>query len=175
MPGMFEAAKELHDRFMLRRKSTCCRVLIKPFTFGSPEHLGQCIKITGEVASDVIEVLSREETPKPLKKSCWEVKQCGREPGGINVQELGACPAATASYADGVNDGKNGRRCCWVIAGTLCGGKVQGTFAKKFGNCQRCNFYQMVKQEQGGSFWLSATILDKIRTQHVPFEDGDGI
>lgn len=57
MPGMFEAAKELHDRFQARRGSCCCRVLIKPFAFGSPDHLAQCVTITGEVAADVIKLL----------------------------------------------------------------------------------------------------------------------
>ncbi len=59
-PGMFEAAKELHDRFKARRRSVCCRVLIKDLEFGSPAHLEQCITITGEVAADVIELLSQE-------------------------------------------------------------------------------------------------------------------
>ena len=56
---MFEAAKELHDRFLARRKSTCCRVLIRKFEFGCPEHIQQCITITGEVAADVIRLLER--------------------------------------------------------------------------------------------------------------------
>ncbi len=58
-PGMFEAAKELHDRFVARRHITCCRVLIKKLAFGSPEHLEQCIAITGEVTADVIELLGK--------------------------------------------------------------------------------------------------------------------
>jgi len=60
-PGMFEASKELHDRFVARRHCTCCRVLIKKFTFGSPEHIEQCITITGEVAADVIELLGEKQ------------------------------------------------------------------------------------------------------------------
>lgn len=59
MPGMLETAKELHDRFISRRKSTCCRVLTKGMTLGSPEHLKHCVRITGEVAADVIELLAR--------------------------------------------------------------------------------------------------------------------
>ncbi|MHB1120699.1 MAG: hypothetical protein ACYC11_11625 [Bellilinea sp.] len=50
----------MHDRFKARRGSTCCRVLIRKFQMGSPEHIQQCIKITGEVAADVIDILSRE-------------------------------------------------------------------------------------------------------------------
>ncbi len=59
-PGMFEAAKELHDRFRARRQCVCCRALIRKFEFGSPEHIQQCITITGEVAADVVELLQRE-------------------------------------------------------------------------------------------------------------------
>lgn len=60
-PGMFAASKELHDRFRARRKIACCRVLTRKFTLGSPEHIEQCITITGEVAADVIELLSRDD------------------------------------------------------------------------------------------------------------------
>ena len=59
-PGMFEAAQELHDRFKARRHITCCRGLTRKLELGSPEHMAQCIAITGEVAADVIELLQRE-------------------------------------------------------------------------------------------------------------------
>src|SRR5512139_369648 len=60
-PGMFAASKELHDRFKARRRCVCCRALIRRFKLGSPEHLEQCITITGEVAADVIELLARDD------------------------------------------------------------------------------------------------------------------
>jgi hypothetical protein len=56
------------------------------------------------------------------KKNCWEVKQCGREPGGSKTADMGVCPAAADSSSDGVNGGKNGGRICWALAGTFCGG-----------------------------------------------------
>jgi C_GCAxxG_C_C family probable redox protein len=59
-PGMFEASKELHDRFKARRGHACCRVLIRHLKMGSPEHIKQCTTITGEVAADVIDILSRD-------------------------------------------------------------------------------------------------------------------
>jgi len=97
-----------------------------------------------------------------LKKNCWEYKKCGREPGGEKVRELGICPAATEKRLDGIHGGKNAGRCCWVVAGTLCKGEVQGSFAKKFGNCQVCDFYELVKQEEGVKFILSANLLAKL-------------
>jgi diguanylate cyclase (GGDEF)-like protein len=31
---------------------------------------------------------------------------------------------------------------CWQVAGTFCNGVPQGTFAKKFGDCQKCRVYK---------------------------------
>ena len=86
------------------------------------------------------------------KSNCWEYKQCGREPGGKNVEELGVCPAATDNESDGINEGNNAGRCCWRIAGTLCAGKVQGSYAKKIRRCSLCNFYKLVKSDVGNKF-----------------------
>lgn len=85
------------------------------------------------------------------KKNCWEVKQCGREPGGAKVAELGVCPAAVSHEAMGANGGKNGGRICWALTGTMCGGRVQGTFAQKLASCMGCAFYQKVWQEEGAA------------------------
>lgn len=82
--------------------------------------------------------------------NCWEYKQCGREPYGTKVMELGACPAATDSSSDGLNNGKNGGRICWAITGTFCAGGAHGTFAKEELSCMRCDFYSTVKQETPG-------------------------
>lgn len=56
--------------------------------------------------------------------NCWEYKNCGRD-------KTKDCPAFPL----------NGKT-CWLSAGTLCGGQIQGTFAQKIGNCSRCDFYQ---------------------------------
>jgi len=84
-----------------------------------------------------------------MKLNCWEAKKCGRQPGGSRAGELGVCPAAVEQKADGLNGGRNAGRICWALAGTLCGGKVQGTFATKVGTCMECDFYQTVCREEG--------------------------
>jgi len=94
-----------------------------------------------------------------VKQNCWEFKKCGREPGGAKAKELGICPAAVESRLDRVNSGNNGGRACWPIAGTLCGGNIQGTFATKVGNCFRCEFFGLVISEEGSSFQNSKQIL----------------
>jgi hypothetical protein len=83
-----------------------------------------------------------------VKLNCWEHKKCGRQPGGHKVQELGVCPAAVNSELNGAHGGTNAGRACWVVAGSLCGGKIQGTYAKKLLNCWRCDFMNAVKREE---------------------------
>ena len=83
-----------------------------------------------------------------MKQNCWEYKKCGRQPNGNKVQELGVCPVTTHQELSGAHGGKNAGRACWVIAGSLCGGKVQGTYANKLHNCMRCDFMNRVKQEE---------------------------
>lgn len=96
------------------------------------------------------------------KINCWEFKKCGRQPGGEKAGELGVCPASTERSADGVNSGREGGRACWALAGTLCGGKVQGTFATKLANCMQCDFYKQVVNEEGGNFVSSREILERV-------------
>lgn len=60
------------------------------------------------------------------KVQCWEYMKCGRERDATIK-----CPAYP-----------HFGRICWVVAGTDCEGKVQGTFAQKFEDCRKCEFYQ---------------------------------
>lgn len=93
------------------------------------------------------------------KLNCWEHKKCGREQGGAKVAELGVCPVAGEVRTHGKNHGRNGGRACWVISGSLCGGKVQGSFAQKLGNCQACDFYLAVKADEGAEYLGSTALL----------------
>jgi len=66
--------------------------------------------------------------------------------------------------------GKDAER-CWQIAGTYCGGKVQGEFAEKFGNCAECPTYQFATSDPiyqiGESFNNMMHILE---LQHAEIE-----
>ncbi|MBI4685149.1 MAG: hypothetical protein HY755_08105 [Nitrospirae bacterium] len=98
-----------------------------------------------------------------MKKNCWEFKNCGRQPGGERVEDLGICSATREKKLDGIHGGKNAGRACWIVAGTFCKGEVQGFFAQKFKGCKECEFYQLVKNEEGTEFILSATLLNKLK------------
>ena len=86
------------------------------------------------------------------KNNCWEIKDCGREPGGKKCNELGVCPAAVDYSSNGVNSGVNGGRICWAIAGTLCDGRIQGTFASKQPTCMVCEVFLRVQHEEDNKF-----------------------
>lgn len=88
--------------------------------------------------------------------------QCGRQPGGENAEKRGVvCPAAQSGEYDGVNNGLYWGRFCWVVAGTFCHDKVQGTFAEKFMACIHCHFFKQVNGEEGGNFILSPRDTEK--------------
>lgn len=97
------------------------------------------------------------------KLHCWEVKGCGRQPGGRHQSDLGVCPAATENRLDGIHGGRNAGRACWVVSGTMCNGEIQGTFAKKFGSCMQCDFYKLVQDQEFPNFVLSASLLTQLK------------
>ncbi len=93
--------------------------------------------------------LKQKEVCVKSKKNCWEIKQCGRNPGGVNVDKLGVCPTAQDTSADGLNGGKNGGRICWAVVGTLCGEEFQGTFVDENITCLVCDFFKKVREDEG--------------------------
>jgi hypothetical protein len=98
------------------------------------------------------------------KANCWEIMGCGREPGGAKIN-LGVCPAAVEKRLDGIHGGRSAGRACWAVAGTLCGGEVQGTFAQKYRNCGACKFYQTVKEEQGANFQMTIVLMERLEKE----------
>ena len=64
--------------------------------------------------------------------NCWEITKCERNEGGAKAQESGVCIAASEGLGHS----------CWAIAGTLCGGKVQGSIAQKEDNCMSCEVFK---------------------------------
>lgn len=98
------------------------------------------------------------------KQNCWEFKNCGRESGGNKVAEMGVCPAATELSINGIHSGKNAGRACWAVTGTLCGNKIQGTFASKLSNCLGCDFYKIVSNEEGKGIVTAKEIIRRLKS-----------
>ncbi|MBS1113079.1 MAG: hypothetical protein H6Q92_842 [Nitrospirae bacterium] len=93
------------------------------------------------------------------KLNCWEFKKCGRQFGGEKVSELGLCPVVIEISLEGTHDGESGGRACWVLEGTICKGYIHGNFIEKQRECEKCDFYEYVKQQEGNNFLSIATLL----------------
>lgn len=75
------------------------------------------------------------------KLNCWQYKNCGREKGGLLVDELGECPVSASMKIDGYNGGRAAGRACWMVlkpASSPCYGKA----------CHSCEFYRRVVFEE---------------------------
>ena len=118
-----------------------------------------CKPITREKVEGVLEPLGLHLP----RSNCWQYMGCGRGPGGVNVAKQGICPAADDAGADGLHGGDGGGRACWAISGTLCGGKVQGSFAAKITNCLECDFYRLVQLEEKDRFESIDSIMRRLR------------
>ena len=100
------------------------------------------------------------------KLNCWEFKKCGGHFGGEKVSDLGLCPAVTEISLDGAHGGDFGGRSCWVLERTICNGAIQGNFEKKKKECEKCDFYEYVKKQEGNNFLSVVTILKIIEDFH---------
>ncbi|MBF0245856.1 MAG: hypothetical protein HQL31_11415 [Planctomycetes bacterium] len=90
---------------------------------------------------------------RPSKRSnCWQVMGCERQLGGKKANERGICPAAKMNEHHSKNGGEAGGRYCWKLAGTLCGGRPQGSVVIKIDSCRKCRFYNQVREEEADSF-----------------------
>ena len=83
--------------------------------------------------------------------NCWEIKKCERQKGGKKVNKLGECIASKEGMGHS----------CWAVAGTLCGGKIQGTTAQKIGYCTTCEVHEIYNRSKGELGKLVATTYPK--------------
>ncbi|MBI5098435.1 MAG: HAMP domain-containing protein [Nitrospirae bacterium] len=67
-----------------------------------------------------------------MKIRCWEYMKCRRDKDATIK-----CPAYP-----------HFGRMCWAVAGTFCEGKAQGTFAQKYDDCRKCEFYQKMRNKE---------------------------
>lgn len=81
------------------------------------DQLGRLQELLGQAAGGRLGLTF--ENPRLVK--CWEEKNCHQT----------KCPAYQS---------QNLR--CWQVAGTFCGGEVQGSFAQKLGNCAECEVFR---------------------------------
>ncbi len=99
------------------------------------------------------------------KLNCWEVKKCGR--AGASAAQGAVCPVFNEKELDGVHGGIRAGRVCWVVAGTFCHGHEQGTFASRYHDCELCDFFIRVKEEEGPAYQAPSVLQERIRKAYV--------
>ena len=97
--------------------------------------------------------------------NCWEYKKCGYGPNGHKYTRM-VCPTVFETRLDGVHNGEQAGRACWVVAGTYCNGSVQGKFAQKYNTCMNCDFYQKVLAEEGHRFEITLLLMKRLRGEY---------
>jgi rubrerythrin len=161
--SMEETGAEAYFQKILRGKSTDSGLnYVKRFYQDSMHHaeLIRSFKNSIEMNRVCLQPLLEDSFSKV---NCWEFKKCGRQPGGIHERDSGSCPVTWEKSLDGVHDGIAAGRACWVVAGTLCRGKVQGSFAQEIMQCEACDFYKRIHHEECSSFLTPAELLSKIK------------
>ncbi len=92
---------------------------------------------------------------------------CGRQPGGTHTTDSGICRATVEKRLDGTHGGINAGRACWVVAGTAGKGNGSCTFARHGKNCRVCDFYKIVRKEEGDNI-RPTFFLMKILEEETP-------
>lgn len=137
-------------------------------------HFGESIKpFLFDILKWSISFAYKEDFIKLKKVNCWEFHNCGFQKR-IHVENdiYNTCPAVTETRLDGIHNGKNGGRACWVIAGTKCGGWIQKTYAQKFISCSSCAFKKMVYKEEKSFFIFSDDLLKKFLNPNIADIEG---
>jgi hypothetical protein len=84
--------------------------------------------------------------------NCWKFKNCGREPGGENVQKLGICRASVERKFDGIKHGVNAGRYCWKVKISEENNNVADKTLSAIMTYIECDFFIKVKAEERNIF-----------------------
>ncbi|MBF0097558.1 MAG: hypothetical protein HQM04_08770 [Magnetococcales bacterium] len=87
-----------------------------------------------------------------MSKNCWEVKQCGREPGGYMARQQGTCPVPLYTLADGFLGGHNGGRACAFIVRQLNASERLSACSQNSQTCDQCSFFNQLQSNYPHSF-----------------------
>ncbi|XCN75156.1 MAG: two-CW domain-containing protein [Candidatus Electrothrix aestuarii] len=82
------------------------------------------------------------------RMNCWEFKQCGREPGGSNIEKYGSCSVPVSVEHNGINNGKNGGRSCWILREAACEKIMRACRVDEIKECRQCRFHIHVKKSE---------------------------
>lgn len=87
-----------------------------------------------------------------MENRCWEIKHCDER----------NCPAY-----------KNECDRCWLIAGTMCGGKPLGKFVEKYNSCIECEVFQAAMGDDRVHKLreLVVILIHSLKLQHIELKE----
>ena len=88
---------------------------------------------------------------KNSKLNCWQFMGCLLQKNEEMFRGQGEsykCPVLSEEKFDGIHEGINGGRVCWIVSNTFCCGTMQGTYDEKYQSCLSCDFYRLVAEEE---------------------------
>lgn len=85
--------------------------------------------------------------------NCWEFKKCGKNIDPEKVNPADSCPALSDVSSSGINGGSCGGRICWAVKGSFSDNKALDA-DDELESCINCEFFNLVKEEEGDSFTL---------------------
>lgn len=120
-------AKDISDRKIIERQLEETRNSLE----ADRTNLRHALALFNQVLHEVeikksFEEYSYNPVDNPNLATCWEIKKCTEK----------KCPVYGQRHSR-----------CWQVAGTHCGGVVQGKFAKKYGSCESCEVYALSTQD----------------------------
>jgi len=96
-------------------------------------------KVPVHIERQLLFLLSTKQVIPGKSRPCWVIRNCPSE-------NREACPAFEFNMGG----------LCWFINGTICQGKVQGSWAKKMKVCQNCEVFgqTMKTRDLGPGGWV---------------------
>lgn len=88
-----------------------------------------------------------------VRLNCWQFMGCKFNNNFINIRMLNnndseTCPVLFNEKYNGINNGLNAGRICWLVLNTRCYGYLQKDYCQKIMICSTCEFYNLVKEEE---------------------------
>ncbi|MFO8051231.1 MAG: hypothetical protein R6V01_05970 [Thermoplasmatota archaeon] len=77
-----------------------------------------------------------------MNRNCWDIKDCGRGPGGRLTGELGECPVVNYALSK-----KKGVCSCWKVRIKDEKGRPVPNWARPEKNCLDCNVMEEVREK----------------------------
>ncbi len=97
------------------------------------------------------------------KLNCWAYNSCAIESHDSFFEEIDTCPSSTELCTNRVNDGTNGGRACWAIAGTFSGSESQCVCLGEMTSCRECDFYKIVQREEGDKLITGSELTEMVQ------------